>query len=68
MKRWGFRWRHDAGVEVRLKGLGPSQFCFVIGILLLLWYPRAKDLFDMMAAERKSHKTQEPSVEFKKLE
>ncbi len=47
MKLWGSLWRHDAGIEVRLKGLGPSQVCFVIGIILLLWYPRARDLCSM---------------------
>lgn len=67
MKRWGVPWQYDPGTEVRLKGLGPSQVCFVIGIILLLWYPRAKDLFDMMA-ERKGLQTQGPSVQFKKLE
>ena len=66
MKRRGVPWQYDSGIGVRLKGLGPSQLCFIVGIILLLWYPRAKDVFDMMA-ERKMPQSG-PSFQFKKLE
>ena len=65
MKWHGIGW-HYPGVDVRLKNLGPSLVCFVIGIILLLWYPQAKYFFDRIN-DKGAHQTQDPTVEFKKL-
>lgn len=66
MRLWGVPWQHTSGT-VRLIGLGPSQICFVVGVVALLWYPRAKDFYDIMS-EPKPGNIVGPSVQFKKLE
>src|SRR5262245_37027122 len=62
LKYRGLKWRYPPGNPLRLRGLGPQAVCFVVGIVLLLWYPRAKDLYAVLA-ERRSPPTQGPSVE-----
>ena len=67
LKYRGLPWRYPQGSPLRLRGLGPQTVCFALGIVLLLWYPRAKDLYAALA-ERRPPPTQGPAVEFKKLE
>ena len=67
MKYRGIPWQYPRATPVHLKGLGPRSACFVLGIVLLLWYPRAKHLYNVMA-DRKMPQTQGPSVQFKRLE
>lgn len=65
MKRRGIAW-HYPGVDARVKNMGPSLVCFVVGIILLLWYPQAKYFFDRIN-DKGTHQPQEPTVELKKL-
>ncbi len=65
--RRGIPW-HYPGVDARIKNIGPILVCFVVGIILLLWYPQAKYFFDRIhdkethqkQVPKETHETQEP--------
>ncbi len=66
MKWRGIPW-HYPGVDARLKNMGPILVCFVVGIILLLWYPRATYFFDLIN-DKETHQTQEPKETYEKQE
>ena len=66
MKSRGIGWHYPGG-DARLKNMGPSLVCFVVGIILLLWYPQAKYFFDRIN-DKGTHQTQEPKETYEKQE
>lgn len=45
LRKFNIRWRAKGGHEIRLQRLGASPRFALIGAMLLLWFPRALDLY-----------------------
>jgi hypothetical protein len=56
LKHNGLPWRYAQGRPLMLRGLEPQAVCFVLGIVLVLWYPRAKDLYEEMGGGGDCHR------------